>query len=46
MSRDAIQMIEHKRKDRDEIGEIALYSQLKEREENVDEINERLLEFY
>ena len=46
LSRDAIQMIEEKRHDKDEIGEIGLYSELKAREENIDEINEKLLEFY
>lgn len=35
-----------KRQDKDEIGEIGLYSELKAREENIDEINEKLLEFY
>jgi hypothetical protein len=39
-------LIEQKRKDKDEIGEIALLSDLKKREENIDEINEKLLEFY
>ena len=46
LSRDAIQMMEEKRQDKDEIGEIGLYSELKAREENIDEINEKLLEFY
>jgi hypothetical protein len=39
-------MIEQRRKDKDEIGEIALLSDLKEREEKIDEINEKLLEFF
>ena len=38
--------IEEKRHDKDEIGEIGLYSDLKAREESIDEINEKLLEFY
>lgn len=46
LSRDAIQLIEEKRSDKDEIGEIGLYSELKARKENIDEINEKLLEFY
>ncbi len=46
LSRDGIQMIEEKRHDKDEIGGIGLYSELKAREENIDEINEKLLEFY
>lgn len=37
--------IEENRKDRDEIGEIALYSELKLRNMTIDEINERLLQF-
>lgn len=46
LPREALAVIEQKRQDREEIGEIALYSDLKEREENIDEINEKLLEFY
>jgi 8-oxo-dGTP diphosphatase len=46
LSKNAIPIIEQRRKDKDEIGEIALLSDLKEREENIDEINEKLLEFY
>ncbi len=46
LSRDAIQIIEENRRDREEIGEIGLYSELKTRKENIDEINEKLLEFY
>ena len=42
----AVQRIEEKRNDKDEIGGIELYSRLKERGENIDEINERLLKFY
>lgn len=45
-SRDVIQIIEEKRHDKDEIGEIRLYSELKAQGENIDEINEKLLEFY
>ena len=41
-----LQIIEGKRRDRDEIGAIGLYSELKTRAERIDEINERLLEFY
>ena len=39
-------LIREKRNDKDEIGEIGLYSELKAREENIDEINEKLQEFY
>ena len=46
LSREAIRTIEEKRRDKDEIGEIELYSKLKTREEKIDEINEKLLEFY
>ena len=46
LSREALPMIEEKRRDKDEIGAIELYSKLKEREEKIDEINEKLLEFY
>lgn len=46
LSKDAIQIIEETRQDKEEIGEIGLYSELKARGENIDEINERLLEFY
>lgn len=46
LSRDVIQIMEKKRKDKDEIGEIGIYSELKARKENIDEINEKLLEFY
>ena len=46
ISRDTIEQIEANRKDKDEIGEIALYSELKLQEANIDEINERLLQFY
>ena len=46
LSREALPMIEEKRRDKDEIGEIELYSKLKTREEKIDEINEKLLEFY
>jgi 8-oxo-dGTP diphosphatase len=41
-----LSVIEKNRRDRDEIGEIALLSDLKKREEPIDEINEKLLEFY
>jgi len=46
LSKDALQTMEEKRRDRDEIGEIGFYSQRKAQKEAVDEINERLLEFY
>lgn len=46
LPREYLQIIEGKRRDRDEIGAIGLYSELKAREERIDEINERLLEFY
>lgn len=43
---EALARIEQGRQDRDEIGEIAFYTDLKKREERIDEINEKLLEFY
>ena len=46
LSREYLQIIEEKRHDKDEIGAIGLYSELKARSENIDEINEKLLEFY
>ena len=46
LSREYMQIIEEKRHDKDEIGAIGLYSELKARAENIDEINEKLLEFY
>lgn len=46
LSRKYLQIIEEKRQDKDEIGAIGLYSKLKARSENIDEINERLLKFY
>lgn len=39
-------VIERNRSDREEIGEIAFYSDIKERGEIIDEINEKLLSFY
>lgn len=41
-----LQIIEGQRRDRDEIGAIGLYSELKTRAERIDQINEKLLEFY
>ncbi|MCM1283147.1 MAG: NUDIX hydrolase [Muribaculaceae bacterium] len=46
LDREAVQTIEEKRQDKEEIGEIRFYSELKARKENIDEINEKLLEFY
>lgn len=46
LSRNSIQIIEEKRHDKDEIGEIGLYSEIKARQEKIDEINEKLLDFY
>ena len=46
ISREMLQTIEELRRDKDEIGEIACYSELKRRNEKIDEINEKLLEFY
>ena len=46
LSKEMIEIIDKNRYDKDEIGEIGLYSKLKARGENIDEINERLLEFY
>ena len=45
LSTEFISIIEERRKDKDEIGEILLYSKIEERS-SIDEINERLLEFY
>ena len=41
-----LSVIEQNRLDREEIGEIAFYSELKRRGEKIDEINEALLAFY
>lgn len=38
--------IEELHRDKDEIGEIEFYSKLKQRDAKIDEINEKLLEFY
>lgn len=46
LSKDTIQVIEENRRDKEEIGEIKLYSELKALNENIDEINEKLLELY
>lgn len=46
LPREYLQIIEEKRQDKDEIPAISLYSELKLRAENIDEINEKLLEFY
>lgn len=46
LSKEMIEIIEKSRLDKDEIGEIGLYSELKANGETIDEINERLLEFY
>lgn len=46
LPREALATIEQKQIDKDEIGEIAFYSDIKERGEKIDEINERLLAFY
>lgn len=46
ISRNTIKTIEAKRQDKEEIGEIALYTELKLREANIDEINEQLLKMY
>lgn len=46
LSREMIEIIEKSRLNKDEIGEIGLYSELKARGEKIDEINERLLEFF
>lgn len=46
LSREVLAIIEEKRHDKDEIGEIAFYSDIKRRNEIIDEINEKLLEFY
>ena len=46
LSKENFDIIEKKRIDRDEIGEIAFYSDIKRRGEKIDEINEKLLEFY
>lgn len=46
LPKEMIEIIEKNRHDKDEIGEIGLYSKLKARSENIDEINERILEFF
>ncbi len=46
LSKEMIEIIEKSRLDKDEIGEIGLYSELKACGKNIDEINERLLEFF
>lgn len=46
ITRGLLQTIEERRRDKDEIGEIAFYSELKKRGAKIDEINEKLLEFY
>ncbi len=46
LSKDMLQIIGELRQDKDEIGEIEFYSKLKQRKEKIDEINEKLLEFY
>ena len=46
LSREELPMVEKKRRDKDEIGELELSSKLKAREEKIYEINEKLLEFY
>ncbi len=46
LPREALATIEQKQIDKDEIGEIAFYSDIKERGGKIDEINERLLAFY
>ena len=46
LSKEMIEIIEKSRLDKDEIGEIGLYSELKARGKKIDEINERLLEFF
>lgn len=46
LPRQQLAIIEQNRLDKDEIGEIAFYSDIKARGEIIDEINEKLLEFY
>ena len=46
LSKELIEIIEKSRLDKDEIGEIGLYSELKAHGKNIDEINEQLLEFF
>lgn len=46
LTRQDFDFMEEKRFDRDEIGEIAFYSDIKKRGEKIDEINEKLLDFY
>lgn len=45
ISPETIDVIEKNRADRDEIGEISLYSQIKDRD-RIDEINEKMLIFF
>lgn len=46
LSKEMLEIIEENRHDKDEIGEIGLYSELKAHGKNIDEINEQLLEFF
>lgn len=46
IKKDTIKVIECCRKDKEEIGEIAFVSELKKRDQKIDEINEALLRFF
>ena len=46
VSKAIIEIIEEKRKDKDEIGEVALVSALKAQGAKIDEINEALLKLF
>lgn len=46
IEKEILEIIEQCRKDKDEIGKIALLSELKRRREKIDEINEALLRYF
>ena len=46
IEKDTIKVIECCRKDKEEIGEIAFVSELRKRDQKIDEINEALLRFF
>ena len=46
IEKEMLEIIDQCRKDKDEIGKIALLSELKRRREKIDEINEALLRYF
>ncbi len=46
IEKEMLEIIEQCRKDKDEIGKIALLSELNRRREKIDEINEALLRYF